>query len=85
MNRCLCLFLLTASLGLGGCTTVSRMIGPTTDYEDPTEMTSDPWARAAAEEGRRGFARETVNDPLNLRQYFMSEKARSIERNVGIE
>ncbi|MEZ6068540.1 MAG: hypothetical protein R3B90_23155 [Planctomycetaceae bacterium] len=56
----------------------------TSDYDDGTDDTTDPWITKGADEGRREFTRETVNDPLGLRPYFMSSKARDIERNVGI-
>lgn len=45
----------------------------------------DPWTTQAGTEGRAGRAVEKEYDPLNLKQYLMSEKAREIERNCGVE
>ncbi len=45
----------------------------------------DPWTKQAGSEGRAGRPVEKQNDPLNLRKYFMSEKALEIEANCGIE
>lgn len=44
----------------------------------------DPWVRSAGDIARTEHTYEEVHDPLGLRKYFTSEKARSIERNVGI-
>ena len=54
-------------------------------YVDTTEMDDETWIKEAADTGRKGRTVEVENDPFNLRDIFMSEKARSIERNVGIE
>jgi hypothetical protein len=72
---------------LTGCQMLARfnrMLPTTADYDDGTDDTTDPWITAGAEEGRREYQREEVSDPLGLRPYLMSEKARSIEHNVGI-
>lgn len=55
------------------------------DYADPTGKPSDRWITEAGVEARAGQRRETSNDPLNLRSIFMSEKARDIERNCGVD
>jgi hypothetical protein len=85
------LLLLLAALPAfsSGCTLTGRqwmnsMTPSTANYDDGTDDAVDPWIAAAAEEGRRTHTQEKVNDPLGLRPYFMSEKARSIEANVGI-
>lgn len=44
----------------------------------------DPWIRDAGDIARSEHPPEDVNDPLGLRKYFTSEKARDIERNVGV-
>lgn len=45
----------------------------------------DPWTTQAGREGRAGRAMEKEADPLNLRRFFLSEKAMEIERNCGFE
>lgn len=53
------------------------------DYRDTTDEESDEW-EFVGEEGRGN--QPIQRDPDRLwRELFMSEKARSIERNVGIE
>ena len=44
----------------------------------------DPWVREAGSFARATHPSERVDDPLGLRKYFTSEKAREIERNVGV-
>lgn len=55
-----------------------------TDYADPTEEEDDIWITDAAEEARGDRPRERDPDQW-WKKYMMSEKARSIERNVGID
>ncbi len=45
----------------------------------------DPWTTQAGTEGRAGRPVEKEYDPLHLKQFMMSEKAREIERNCGVE
>lgn len=45
----------------------------------------DPWTTQAGSEGRAGRPLEKEADPLNLRRFFLSEKAMEIERNCGFE
>ena len=45
----------------------------------------DPWTTQAGSEGRAGRTMEKEYDPLNLRRFFLSEKAMEIERNCGFE
>lgn len=54
------------------------------DEENPADDPGDPWIAAAAREGREDLKPETANDPLHMRQIFMSNRARAIENNVGI-
>ncbi len=54
------------------------------DYADPTEMEDEAWVSQVGEEARGDRPREKDPDPW-FKRYFMSEKARSIERNVGID
>lgn len=54
------------------------------DEANPADDPGDPWIAAAANEGRQEQKAEKSNDPLHLRQYFLSNKARAIENNVGI-
>lgn len=50
---------------------------------DTTEKVDHTW-RGVADEGRRGHKVEKDPDQW-YRNYFMSEKAREVERNFGIE
>jgi hypothetical protein len=50
--------------------------------ENPAD--SDPWVKEAGTYARTEHPPEEVHDPLNLRKYLSSEKARQIERNVGV-
>ena len=54
-------------------------------YADGSTEKSPKWVQAAGGEARHGQRRELSNDPLNLREVFMSEKARDIERNLGFD
>ena len=54
------------------------------DYADPTEEEDAAWITEMAEEGRPDQPR--VKDPDQWwRKYIMSEKARSIEHNLGFD
>lgn len=55
-----------------------------TDYVDPTEEEVDYWITDAGDEARGDQPRERDPDQW-WKNYVMSEKARSIERNVGID
>lgn len=79
-----------------GCTLMSTMQGmasqsiaalrPTSmDGWDPGSEASDPWVAEVAAEGRGNRPIEKEYDPLGLKKYLMSDKARDIERNMGIE
>ncbi len=58
--------------------------GDGTDYTDPTEEEDEAWITDMAEEGRAD--QHVVKDPDQWwRKYIMSEKARSIEHNLGFE
>ena len=63
---------------------LARFLPPIRTAEPGTDGSSDPWIQQAASEGRREYSVEKVNDPLGLRKYVMSDRAREIERNVGI-
>jgi hypothetical protein len=54
------------------------------DEDHGPDDPGDPWISAAASEGRQDQKSQMAQDPLRLRQYFLSNKARSIENNVGI-
>ena len=52
------------------------------DYRNPTDETQDEWTSVGhTANAIRGIEKD--NDPL--RKYMLSPKARSIERNFGIE
>ena len=52
--------------------------------ENPADQPSDPWINDAGSVARTEHPAEEINDPLKLRQYFMSQRARDIERNLGV-
>jgi hypothetical protein len=54
------------------------------DYRDTTEEPQNDWKSAVGEEGRGNQPRLREPDRL-WRKLFMSETARSIDRNVGID
>ena len=55
-----------------------------TDFIDPTEEVDDDWITEAAQEARPDQIRERDPDQW-YKKYVMSEKARSIERNLGFD
>lgn len=58
--------------------------GGQSSRENPADEPSDPWINDAGNVARTEHPSEEINDPLNLRQYFMSQRARDIERNLGV-
>jgi hypothetical protein len=54
-------------------------------YDNGTDDTSDPWIAEAGVEGRSEFKTEKEADPFGWRPLLMSQKARDIEKNLGIE
>lgn len=73
---------------VAGCTssqkwTMSRLWS-NPSYDDGTDKVEE-WVEEAGSEARGNREMEKQVDPLGLRDVFMSEKARSIERNLGIE
>ena len=82
-----CLLLQFAS----GCQSLASFSGmkslglhPSSNRENPQDAHSDPWIQDAGAVTRSEHSAETVNDPLHLREVFMSNKARDIERNLGV-
>lgn len=55
------------------------------DYINGADEKDEAWVTDAAEEARGDRPRETEPDPLGLKPLIMSEKARSIERNLGFD
>ncbi|MCA9079041.1 MAG: hypothetical protein KDA58_00720 [Planctomycetaceae bacterium] len=55
-----------------------------TSTPGPGDKKGDPWVQSAGSMARTELPREEVNDPLKLRNVFMSETARDIERNLGV-
>lgn len=83
-----------ARVGLGVCLFLTVQGCQSTGFGmfDKLHMTEvdgakveDPWTTQAGMEGRAGRAMEKEADPLNLRRFFLSEKAMEIERNCGFE
>lgn len=54
------------------------------DYRDLTEEETNDWTESVGKEGRGNQPLEKDPDPW-FANLFMSEKARSIERNVGFK
>ncbi|MCA9024046.1 MAG: hypothetical protein KDA86_02415 [Planctomycetaceae bacterium] len=55
------------------------------DYHDTTGDSSDPWVQEAGAEARVNHPREKDPEPPWMRNFLMSQKARDIESNLGIE
>lgn len=55
------------------------------DYRDLTEEETDDWTEDVGREGRGNQPMQKTEEPDWMRNLLSSEKARSIERNVGIE
>ncbi len=54
------------------------------DYEDPTEEKDEVWVTEVGDEGRKGHPRERDPDQW-YKKYFMTERARGIEHNLGVD
>lgn len=54
------------------------------DRPDPTDQQNDAWVDEVGREARGSKTREKDPDPW-WGKYFMSEKARSIERNFNVD
>jgi|GEM_PF-1756092 len=78
------LVLILTGLMAGGCQSAmgSRAVRAAAAEEESDK--SDAWVHSAGDVARTEHTLEEIHDPLGLRKYFMSEKAREIERNVGI-
>lgn len=81
--------LTVASLGCQS-SMISRHFTQTVGYretnsarENPADQTSDPWIQDVGTMTREEHSKQEIVDPLKLRNVFMSEKARDIERNLG--
>ena len=86
-------FALTAMVLVTGCTLIEsskkatretmRTLRPKpADYRDGTEDDGEEWAWVG-KEARGDRPMESENDPF--KPYLMSPKARSIERNLGVD
>jgi len=93
--RRFCLWILAASslAAVGGCALVQpaqtlarsswRSLRPKpNDYRDTIDESEDQWAFVGEE--ARG-TRPVEHDPDPFKKFLMSEKARSIERNLGVD
>lgn len=65
--------------------TVDALRPSSFDGWDPGSESTDPWIQQAGAEARGHRPVEKEYDPLGLKKVFMSDKARDIERNMGIE
>lgn len=87
-RRSLCAMTLVLIGTVSGCSASSQWtmakLWSNPGYSDGTAEVEE-WVEDAGAEGRAGRPVETELDPLGLKQIFRSEKALSIERNLGIE
>jgi hypothetical protein len=71
---------------LSGCTATSRFaLFKNHDYADPTEGPDEKWISKVGDEGRGQQVREKSEEPRWFREMVMSDRAREIERNLGID
>ena len=56
----------------------------TSARENPAGQMSDPWIQDVGKYTKGEHTQQEINDPLKLRNFFMSDKAQDIERNLGI-
>lgn len=75
-----------AAWSVCGCTSTSslRQAFKTADYADPTEGSDDPWVARTGVEARGDRPKESADEPRWFREWTMSDRAREIERNLGI-
>jgi hypothetical protein len=70
-----------------GCQTMwssrlAKSLKPTDGRHQPA---TDPWITEAGTVARTEHPTDKVDDPLGLRKIFVSDKAREIERNCGVD
>ena len=66
---------------------ISRSLGYRESHsarENPVDQSSDPWIQEMGTVTREEHNPEKILDPLKLRNYFVSSKARDIESNLGV-
>lgn len=79
-----CAMLLASSVGCQSWGQPGRMSSRLNSQGSRENPVIDPWVQEYGEFARNELPPESSNDPLGLRKYFVSEKARDIERNLGI-
>jgi hypothetical protein len=88
------MLILMSFAGLSGCRMMDSMsnymkhtfsFSKGTDYISGADEKDEAWITEAAAEARGDRPRETEPDPFGLKPYIMSEKAQSIERNLGFD
>lgn len=80
MRQTALLMLTVGVLSLSGCATMGMRMLP----EDQGAKIDDPWSGDVGQVARTEHPAEPIHDPLGMRNFFTSEKARQIERNVGV-
>lgn len=81
---------LVAASALAGCasmqTSTNKMVSAfkSVSEKSPADEPSDPWINETGSYTSSIHPSEPVNDPLGLRNVFMSQRARDIERNLGV-
>ena len=85
------MLLICWGMSVSGCQSLSSVqsgfaqsLLPNGGRENPGDDAGDPWIHDAGTIARSEHTAEEVNDPLGLREIFMSRRARSIERNLGV-
>jgi len=83
-------FLVVAAMTVCGCQSMSSFGNSFAAFEpqgarnNPEDQHADPWIQDAGKVARTEHGNEKVIDPLHLRDVFMSNKAQSIEHNLGV-
>jgi hypothetical protein len=86
--------ILSVFAGVSGCAMMGSMsnywkktfsFSKGTDYINGADEKDEAWVTEAAEEARGDRPREKEPDPLGINHLFESEKARSINRNLGFD
>lgn len=73
-------------IGTSGCATTNFLsMFKNGDYADPTDGPDDPWVANAGMEARGTGPRELSEEPRWFREMVMSDRARAIESNLGID
>jgi hypothetical protein len=84
MRRVLILLAMASGWTHPGCTATRDWLNSLNENDDPAVRHEDEWVEQTGLEARGDRPREMSTEPRWFREFTMSERARSIERNVGI-